>query len=460
MIESGMKPPEEKYRKNSPLFTVSALGIVLVALTGCQRGRPPSASATPSAPGKRKVEVIQVTKGTLKNVIEVPVSLEGYQRTSLASKLEAYVGEVKVDIGQEVQKGDILATLKAPEMLAERDRRLKMMTMSEKTLKSAEADKATATAQVAQAKASLAEQQALLKLRESELDRIRGLVSEKVIIRERLNEAQYSLDSVLASVSKIKADIAATEAAASGQAAKVESARAEVDVSRAELHKVVAEANYLEIRAPYNGLITERLVDPGALVLPAARGGSSLFTIEDVETLKAVMYISIDEAAGIDAGDQLVIHSLQGHPAGFTIPPDPETEPLTISRFGNSLNLDSRMMRLEADLQNPKNPATESRLLRPGEYGKASLTLKRVADVSIVPESAVAHGESGPYVVKVNSENVCEFVPVEVAITAGGNAGVIPSRGTLESQNVIATDAAEFKEGEKLSGDHISKADN
>lgn len=443
-------PPREKYRK----ATFAVLGLLLACSVGCDQGQP---AAAPSVLAQRKVVVTTVTKGAIEHVIEVPVSIEGYQMTSLVSKLEAYVGEVKVDIGQEVSKGDLLATLEVPELLAEHTRRLKMLTMNEKSCESASADMETSAAEVEQAKARLAEQEAMLKLRESELERVKGLVKSRVIVKERLNEAQYALDSVLASVTRINADVAANEAAARGKAAQRESALAEVEVSRAELQKVEAQSEYLKIRAPYDGLITERLVHPGAFVLPAGNGGAPLLSIEDVETMKAVMFVAISDAASIDLKDNVVIHDLVGLPSDLTIPANPKDRQLTVSRFANSLNRASRMMRVEVDLKNAKNLKTGQRLLKPGGYGKARLTLNQYTDIALVPDASVVDAK---YVVSINDKSVCQFIPVKVMVSTGGISGVIPDQGSLAGKTIIVNETVSFKDGEDLSSASISNPNN
>ncbi len=425
------------------IVTIACSALLTLGAGGCG-----SASATDGngdsdeAKVETVVETIQVTKQKHTVKVVVPASVEGYEMALLKSRVEGYVKKVNANIGDVVpQTNDMgmaipLAELDVPELHADKARLAKFKDK-------AVADKALRDAEKKQVEAKRGETEAMLKLREAEYKRVAGLVRSGALNAEKLNEANYALQSALAAKNRIEADILAA-------AAMVDSADAEIGVADANVAKAGVMISYLNIDAPFNGIITERLVDPGAYVEPASNGGSPLFRIERVDKVRIVMYVPMDDAVELSQGDAVVLQGVHGKPHNKF-----EGQ---IARLSKSFNRQTRMMRVEVDRDNPVVKGGRRELL-PGDYGKATITLNEYDALESVPASAVADDGEGQYVVEVDDDNVCRFRRVLVKATKKGKddspdvLGITNGDGTpFSAKRVISSNVAEYKDkdGEKL----------
>ena len=404
--------------------------LAITVITGCTRQMkwPPADELDQTIQAFSEIELDEVTARDVEDNFALPVTLEGYEQTQLMSRLEGYVGSVLVDIGDNVQKGQILATLDIPEMAAEMDRQKKMVAK-------AEANIASQVAAVAQARAKRKAQEALKKLRDTEFTRISTLVKSGALTREKLDEAQFAVNSVEAAVLSTEADVNAA-------LAHEKSAGAELEVAQAELAKAVAMGQYLNIRAPFDGVITERMVDPGAFVRPPSSGNGSMpvLKIESIARLRAVVMLPTDQSRKLDIGDEVELHHIRGL-GGQRISGK-------IARHAHALGRGSRMMRAEIDIENPLDEATKQRRLKPGDYGEATIKLAQYKRAMTVPVKAIANSGNGSYVVSVDSTGRAKHVPVSVLLEQGDIAVV---EGDLQIRDrIVARDPDAISDGQEL----------
>lgn len=307
-----------------------------------------------------------------KSEVRLPITLEGDQRTEMFARVQGYVAEVHVDIGDRVTKGQRLVTLDAPELQADVRRRQQMVLQAEANLGVAKGGILTAEARLRQAGSARDEQAAMRQLRVSERDRYETLVRGGAVQREKLDEAQYAVMAVDAAVAKIEADVEA--AAADVEAAKneYEFAKSGIEVSKAELSHAVAQDQLREIKASFSGLVTDRDVDLGQLVNPGNVSGQPLLVIENVDVLRGVMTVPADEAARIHVGDLVRVIGF-GDDANVKAP---DGGKLKVSRLSQSLEMKTRTMRVEIDLKNPYDKTTGRYQFLSGQYGSARVKTK------------------------------------------------------------------------------------
>ena len=387
------------------MITALTVLVILGNYVGCSNA-PTNTPAETSDLQTEKADIPQLAVVDSGDFIEVeeglPVQIEGYESSKLMSRIEAYVGEVFVDIGDEVTKGTVLARLDVPEMDAEQRRKEKLVDQAKANLNSQRSE-------VARAHAQMAEQTALgLKL-ESQLNRVRRLVQGKVFNLDQLEEAQYAYDAVQAAMERINADIKAAEA-------HVVSANASVEVADAELEKTRALMGYMEIKAPFDGVITERMVDPGDFVRPpsSGQGEMHLFRIESVQKLRAIVWLDATDASRLDDGDLVEFEIVFGVSANdlkevYAVGGGPPQ----ISRHAKVFRPDRKNMRAEIDLDNPIG-ASGRRILKPGDYGKISIHLAEYKGFPSVALSSIGESENGNYIIRVDKDRTCLHVPVDI----------------------------------------------
>ncbi|NND97686.1 MAG: HlyD family efflux transporter periplasmic adaptor subunit [Pirellulaceae bacterium] len=304
-----------------------------------------------------------------KTGVRLPITLEADQRTELRARVEGYVDKVQVDIGDRVKKDQVLVSLDAPELEADVRRRQQMVRQSEANARVAAGRVATARAKQRQAESARDEQAALRQLRVSQRDRFAMLVRGGAVQQEKLDEAQYAVTAVEAAVTRIEADVEAARADVEAATNELEFAKSGIEVAKAELAHATAQDQLRNVRAPFDGLVTDRNVDPGQLVSPGNVMGKPLLVIEHVDVLRGVMTVPADEAALIDVGNRV---TLIGFPVRGELTSSDGKE-LKVSRVSQSLDARTRTMRVEIDIQNVFDKARGRYQLLSGQYGSANV---------------------------------------------------------------------------------------
>ena len=393
------------FRELVQTFTLGACLLSLGLFPGCLNREIPSIkkASDNSRPANPVIETREVKLRDFVDQVDLPVTIEGYESASLVSRVEGYIKELLVDIGDSVVAGQVLARLDLPEMEAEMTRKIRMIDQAQANLHSQRSE-------ITKTESQLAEQKALLKLRKSELRRVRNLVAAGALKQVKLDEANYAYDAVEASLERIHAEVGAAKAHA-------KSAVAAVKVSEAELEKARAMMGYSEIHAPFNGVITARMVDPGAYVSPPSskRDAQILFQIEHVEKLRGVVMLSIEEGSKLNDGDPVYLHDVRGiDDQTLRSIRAPDSQALRISRHAGVFHPDSRMMRAEIDLDNAVDQVSRRRPLKPGDYGKAVVQLEVYEKIPSLPMSAIRSEEPGSeYVLRIDESGTCRRTPVQ-----------------------------------------------
>jgi multidrug resistance efflux pump len=304
--------------------------------------------------------------------VRLPITLEADQRTELLARVEGYVAEVHVDIGDRVSKGQVLVSLQAPELEAEVRRRREMVVQAQANLAVAEGRVVIARANLRQVGATRDKQEALRKLRLSERDRYAALVRDGAVQEEKLEEAEFALMVVDAAVAKIDADVVAADADIGAAKNEVEFAKSGIEVAKAELAYAEAQDQLREIRSPFSGLVTARNLDRGQLVSPGNVERKPLLVVEKVDVLRGVMTVPANEATLIHVDDAVSLIGF-GDGGGAKAPDGGQ---LRVSRVSQSLDKMTRTMRVEIDLKNDCDEQTGRYSFLSGQYGSASVKTK------------------------------------------------------------------------------------
>jgi membrane fusion protein (multidrug efflux system) len=187
----------------------------------------------------------------------------------------------------------------------------------------------------------------------------------------------------------------------------VDVAEAAFQGSKHSMEQREALREYTKVRAPYDGTITARFADPGALIQVAtasATGAIPLFTIMDLNTVRVYANVPQDESAWIVPGKtkaSLILKEPAGH--SFTG---------TVTRTTLALDPSTRSLLVEIDLPNPDH------MLRPGTFVEVSLALREIPRALVLPPQAVNSGATGQSVFIVDNGRA-KAIPVRTGITDG-----------------------------------------
>ncbi|MDA0659304.1 MAG: efflux RND transporter periplasmic adaptor subunit [Planctomycetota bacterium] len=336
-----------------------------------------------------------VISGTLANAqtttISAPAQVEPYERAELFAKASGFVSTVKVDIGDVVKQGQLLAELSIPEMQRELLQKQALLDQSRAAISQSEAGVASARAkivaakarvtaaesQVAAANAQLEKHKADIAFAQSELSRITTLVSSRAVNASMQDEKQQQLRAAKAALASAEADIQSAQsqslAVKSGvQVAEADLKQAEADLIYAQSQSKVAEAvlahtqalmEYAKIKAPFDGRISQRGVDTGDFVISAASAktmGASLFTLNRIGRFRIVFNVPESSATHVQIGQKVELKVDSVKEGSFTG---------EIKRTAGELDKRTRTLRVEAEVTDDKSQ------LRPGMYGTISVTV-------------------------------------------------------------------------------------
>jgi HlyD family secretion protein len=387
--------------RTSPVVSAALLAAAALALplfaAGCDQ---PTAAETANGTSRTgsegvssgsgpRVETVRVERRDLEYTIDVPGTVRGYETADLYARVGGYLDEIAVDLGDVVKKGDVLARLHVPEMHKELRQKKALIAQAEADAAQAEAavrqvraERSRAEADLDEATAERAEKQAQLRYRETEFRRYEEL--GRSARRELLDQARYQHEAAEAAVQTVEARIrtaqARLEAAQANLArsqADLRSAEARVDVARADYEHLETLMEYAVIRAPFDGEITRRRVDPGDFI-HSADGNSAakpLLQISRLDTVRIWLDLPMADVRWLSRDRRVVLDRINALPG--------ERFEGQVARFSAGLDDRSRMMRVEIDLENP------DRRLRPGYYGYVKVFLQEYPDAPVVPTSAL-----------------------------------------------------------------------
>jgi RND family efflux transporter MFP subunit len=383
------------------------------------------------------VKVASPKKQPVRWVVEQPASVMPYEVTPLVAKLPGYVKTIapdesavangkkdaEIDLGSEVKKHQLLAALHIPEVEAKLAERQAAAAQAEAELDAARADLKVFDALVGEAKAKVTEAQAGVERAKADVDRWTTQLAYEEGLLKKGNFDPQSRDVTVKQLAAAKASVAETEARVVSAKATVEerqarrkradadvrAAAARLEVAKAQVRMAEVDVSYLQVKAPFDGIVTTRNVHPGHFVQP----GVVLFTVAQVGRVRVA--VDLPEAAADKAGP--------GTPASVRVPALNNREysdQVTVTRTAGVVLPDTRTLRAEIELNNP------DRALKPGMY--AHVTIQGVtAEATVLPAGCVLAADETHYVYLVENGKAVKY-RVRVGRTEGGNEQVLDRR--------------------------------
>jgi RND family efflux transporter MFP subunit len=187
----------------------------------------------------------------------------------------------------------------------------------------------------------------------------------------------------------------------------VDVAEAAFDGARTMMQQRAVLRDYTKVRAPYDGTITARFADPGALIQVATSSATTaipLFTIMDLNTVRVYANVPQDDSPWIVPGKTRATVTVRELPD--------RSFPGVITRSTLALDPSTRSLLVEVDLANPDHA------LRPGTYAELAINLREIPNALVLPPQAVNSGAKGKSVFVVE-QGKARSVPVQTGITDG-----------------------------------------
>ena len=361
--------------KNRSIHTLAITAISLSLLSACHSTKKEDADQQDTTADVTSVIAVPVEQGKLSSSIAIPGELLPYQQVDLYAKINSYVKKMYVDIGSQVKQGQLLVTLEAPEI----------------------------NSQLSGAQSRIKQQEAIYYASKATYDRILNTSKTPGTISQN--------------------DLEQAEARKNADMANVESAKS-------AFKEVASNLAYLEIRAPFDGVITTRNVNLGAYVGPGGKNADPLFVLQDQNRLRLVVSVPENYTGALSHKSEV----------NFTVRELPGQKfSAKISRLAGALDDKLRSERLEMDVYNT------SKKLMPHMYADVNVPLPSNDSTFIVPSTAVVTSTEKVFVVKINNHHA-EWVEVQKGMQAGDKMEVF---GKLKSGDKVAKTATdEIRDGQ------------
>ena len=364
------------------LLAIFIMGYVLAAC-----GNPPAqnGSSFSSTSSPQSVSVVAVESQKLDSTLSLPAQITPYEVVDIYPKVTGFLDMISVDRGSHVHAGEPMIRLSAPEIVAQR-------AQAEAALQSAEAQLSAAQAKFAS------------------------------------DHGTYLHLAAAAQTAGVVAgnDLQIADQTAAADKAQVEAATKNVQASQNALRGVAQLESYLEIRAPFDGIVTLRNLHPGALVGPASgqAGSQPIVQVENLSRLRVVVPVPEAYVAGVQAGQQ----------ASFNVPAYPgRTFQAPIVRISHDINQNTRTMQVELDFHNANSEIT------PGTFANVEWPIRRTYLTLFVPSTAITTDLQRTFVIRVR-QGKAEWVDVKSGVTMNGKTEVF---GDLKAGDLVVRNATD-----------------
>jgi RND family efflux transporter MFP subunit len=310
------------------------------------------------------VAVISPSSARNGSGLDLPGRLEAYIRAPIYARIPGYLKSWKYDIGSKVKAGDVLAEIDTPDL----------------------------DQQLVQARADLNVAEANAKLAEITAKRWQSLAGTDAVSTQDVDQRNFSWNANIA---------------------QVKAAQANVD-------RLVAEEGFKRLTAPFDGIVTARETDIGALINVGATGGAELFVISETSKLRVYVNVPQNFVPSVPAGTESTI----------TIPEHPgKTYSGTVEASAQSVTPSSgtTLMQIIVD-----NRAGE---MMPGDYASIHLEFSSTAGLLSIPSSALIFDAKGLSIATVDSSNHVQMKPVSIVRDLGTIVEV--ASGVTTSDRVI-----------------------
>ncbi len=372
--------PKPKSMKHKPSLAQLSIILFIISITSfsCSDVQKPVDITPKKDAATNEVALTTVTQKRLSSYIKLPGECTAFETVTIFPKVSGFVKTIYVDRGSAVKKGQLLMSLEAPEIIQ----------------------------RVETEKANLAKANELFLISKDKYERL---------LETSKTPGAVSPFDLQSAKSKMQSDAANLQAEESNI-------------------KALSEVQgYLTVRAPFDGVITERNIHPGALVGPATKNDDKpMLTLQQLDKLRLI--VNVPEAVASNIKEKEAI------PFKLNAYPDKEFS-AKVSRQSGVISDNVRSETVELDV-----PSHEGQI-KPGMYAEVNFPLASSNNSYVIPASAIVHSTKGVYVVCVDNGKT-KFIPVQEGINSKDQTEVF---GNLqEGMKIMTHPSTEIEEGVKM----------
>jgi membrane fusion protein, multidrug efflux system len=365
------------------------------------------------------VETVKPVKQELFRRIELSGELKAYQEAALYAKTAGYLEWIKVDKGDTVEAGQVIAKIFSPELGQQ--------------VQQAQAEYQAALAEFNQVPHQLLQIQAEREKLQSEAtfekltyERYRAIQSTEPDLI-----AAQDVDATKSRYLSAENHVRAFDARLQGLEIKASELKAKVMATQAKANQFQSLAKYTNITAPFSGTITNRHVDPGDFIAEAVTGGQAkpIVSLKNSDRLRLQVSIPDTDVSFVKPGNRVEVKVNALPDQRFTG---------TVTRIASSLDPGTRTMLVEIELENPDHK------LLPGMYAITTVNLEKHPQAVTLPVEAINSSKKGTYVLAVSDKTI-QKIPVVTGITDGKMVEI--TQGLKGSETIVVSNQSDLKEG-------------
>jgi RND family efflux transporter MFP subunit len=391
-------------RLSTPL--VGTLFLVAGLASSCARHE---ASAKASdTPAIDEVGTAAVKTMPVAQHLTLSAELVPFQEIDVYAKVPGYVKELNVDYGSHVHKGQVMAVLEVPELQAQLD--------EDQAAIRAQSD------QVNRLQSEIGRAKAQHNMVHLQYERLAGVAKTKagLVAQQEVDDAQGK-------------DLAAESQVEAAQGA-FQGAQSQLTVTKAKLNHDQALYDYSKIIAPFDGVVTQRYANLGALMQAGTTStqATPLVRLSDEDLFRLVIPVPESDVKYIHVGD----------PVSVRVDSIDQTVQGRVARSSVDISGATRTMHTEVDI-----PNTNGKLI-PGAYAEARITLNHNPSALVVPLQAIEHQGDSTFVTLVDPDNRIQAKQVTLGIQMPDYVEIVG--GVSAGEQVVISDRSGLKAGQMI----------
>jgi RND family efflux transporter MFP subunit len=412
-------------RKHKLIVLSLAIACLLGAVVVASRVRAGGPPHTHNGRDVIPAAVAIVKRTDIDNTFTVAGEFDPYQEIEMHAKVSGYVRKINVDIGDRVKTGQVLAVLEVPELMAQ--------------LQGAGAGVRHSQQEVQRMQNEVARDEAQYQALHANANRLDQADKARpgLIAQQELDDAQAKDRAAAAQVESAKSALSA--------------AQQQLEMSRANNTQVSAMSDYTRIVAPFDGVVTWRYADTGALVQAGTSNSNSAPVVKLAQVNVLRLRIPVPES--------LAATIRIGQPAEITVQATGEHFKGTVARFTDALDHNTRTMQVEIDVPN------DTYKLQPGMYANVALQTQKHPDALTVPVQAVQQQNGKSTVLIVDQQNRVQPLEIQtgletpdrVEVLAGlheGDRVIVGNFGSYQAGQAVEPQVSKFATSEGEAGGH------
>ena len=369
--------------------TLIVLGLAITAM-GCGNTAPPAQTPPAAVPaGPVTIDVVRVVEQPVNVVLSMPGQLDPYETVAIYPRVTGFVKTIDVDRGSRVRAGDVIALLDAPELSAQR-----------------------------------AEGQSKLQAANAQLAATRAKADSDASTYDKLKAASATPGVVAGN------DLVVAQKGVEASRSQISAAEQNAEAAKQALQSIADVEGYLKVVAPFDDVVTERNVHPGALVGPGG-GSAALPMVRLMKNDRLRLVVPVPEAYVADI--------TRGTVLAFAVPAYPgETFSGAIARIAQAVDVKTRTMAVELEVAN-----RDGRLAA-GTFCQVQWPVRRAKPSLFVPSGSIAVTTDRTFVIRIKNAKA-EWVDVRTGLTSGALTEVFGD--VRPGDNVAARGTDELRSG-------------